>query len=148
LVSKVASKYYQGYTLLGAHVEIPRNAVVGVIDSVRNKALRFVLEIEEQEPSAGEVQPGTKPAQQIQTGDLAGLKRFLAEHGVEAGDLDELESAISKDPTPKPEEPLGKRVTGWTAKMLSKAASGAWNVGSSAAGDILAAAVKAYYGLS
>src|SRR5205807_255706 len=51
----------RGYTLLSAHMEIPRNAVVGVLDSVRNKALKFAIEIEEQAPTAGDAAPGTKP---------------------------------------------------------------------------------------
>src|SRR5437588_98914 len=60
-VGSVAEKYYEGYTLLEAHMEIPRNAVVGVLDSVRNKALKFALEIERVAPAAGEVSPGAKP---------------------------------------------------------------------------------------
>src|SRR5205809_1659478 len=61
LVAKVGDKYFEGYVLLEAHMEIPRNAVVGVLDSVRNKALQFALEIEQQAPDAGDAAPGTKP---------------------------------------------------------------------------------------
>jgi len=61
LIAQVADKYYQGYRLLEAYMEIPKNAVVGVLDVVRNKALKFALEIEEEAPAAGETSPGTKP---------------------------------------------------------------------------------------
>src|SRR5205823_13982179 len=44
-----------------AHLEIPRNAVIGVLDSVRNKALKFALEIEGEAPAAGEMSAGAKP---------------------------------------------------------------------------------------
>jgi hypothetical protein len=59
LVSQVSDKYFEGYELLEAHIEIPRNAVVGVLDAVRNKVLKFALEIEQQNPAAGDVSPGT-----------------------------------------------------------------------------------------
>jgi hypothetical protein len=178
LVSLVADKYYQGYVLLEAHIEIPTSAVAGVLDSVRNKVLKFALEIEQQNPAAGDVAPGTRPvpeervaqifhtyimggaqnvavgspgavqhAQQLQVGDLEGLKRFLADHGVQTTDLAELESAIAEDPKPKAGEPLGRRVASWMGTMISKAASGAWKIGISAATEILSAALKAYYGL-
>jgi hypothetical protein len=178
LVYHVADKYYKGYALLSAHVEIPKSAIVGVLDAVRNKALKFALEIEQQNPAAGEVSPGTKPvaeervaqifntyimgaaqnvavgspgavqhAQQIQAGDMPGLKRFLADQGVQPTDLAELEGAIAGDPKPGAGQPLGRRVTGWMGTMFSKAASGAWKVGTSSAADLLTAALKAYYGL-
>jgi len=178
LVASVAEKYYEGYTLLEAHMEIPRNAVVGVLDSVRNKALKFALEIERVAPAAGEVSPGAKPvpdervsqifntyimggaqnvavgspaavqhAQMIQAGNADALKRFLVDQGVDAADILELEGAIAEDPAPKAKQPFGRRVSTWVGKMVGKSASGAWKVGTSAAADILTAALKAYYGL-
>jgi hypothetical protein len=179
LVSRVAYKYFEGYALMAAHMEIPRNAVVGLLDSVRNKALKFALEIEEQAPTAGDASPGTKPllseervaqmfttivmggvqnlavssagsvqhAQQIQAGDLAALKQFLSQQGIEPIDLADLEAAIDKDPKPKTGSPFGKRVAAWMGTMVTKAALGAWKVGSSAAAELLTAAIKAYYGL-
>jgi len=177
LVAKVANKYYEGYTLMAAHMEIPRNAVVGVLDAVRNKALQFALEIEQQAPTAGEVSPGTKPvpdervaqifntyimggaqnvalgnraavqhAQQIQAGNADALKRFLRDQGVETADLAELETAIARDPAPKGER-FGKRVSAWVGKMVSKAASGVWDVGTKAAVEVVTTALKAYYDL-
>ncbi len=86
-------------------------------------------------------------AQAIQAGNTEALKRFLTEQGVAAADLSELEAAIAADPAPKGDQPLGRRVSTWLGKMLTKAASGAWKVGTSAAADVLTAALKAYYGL-
>ncbi len=178
LVAQVAYKYFEGYALLEAHIEIPTSAVVGVLDAVRNKVLKFALEVEEQNPAAGDVAPGTKPvpeervgqifntyiwggaqnvavgspgavqhAQQLRMGDLEALKSFLADQGVESADVLELEKAIAADPRPATGTPLGRRVAGWIGTMVSKAASGAWKVGASTAGELLTAALKAYYGL-
>jgi len=135
LVASVADKYYEGYTLLGAHREIPKNAVIGALDSIRNKVLKFALEIEERNPEAGDAPPGSKPvptesvsqifntfilgaqnvavgsagavqhAQQLQVGDIAALRRFLTEHGVPAPDVAELEKAIADDGPSAPGEP-------------------------------------------
>src|SRR5262249_17319064 len=54
LVASVATKYHRGYTLLEARMEISSNVVIGVLDSVRNKVMKFALEIEERNPDAGE----------------------------------------------------------------------------------------------
>lgn len=43
---------------------IPIGAVVGVLDAVRNRVLNFVLEIEAEEPSAGEASINSNPLPQ------------------------------------------------------------------------------------
>jgi hypothetical protein len=47
--------------LLEAHQVIPRNAIVSIIETVRNRVLNFALEIEAANPKAGEAAPGSKP---------------------------------------------------------------------------------------
>ena len=86
-------------------------------------------------------------AQQLQAGDVAALRRFLTEQGVPAPDVAELEKAIAADGAPPSGEPFGKRVSGWLGTMMSKAGSGAWKIGTAVAGELLTAALKAYYGL-
>jgi len=61
LVASVATKYHRGYTLLEARMEISKSAVLGVLGCVRNKILKFALEIQERNPDAGEAPPGSKP---------------------------------------------------------------------------------------
>jgi hypothetical protein len=179
LVALVSRKFFEDYVLLAAHKEIPRHAVVGVLDAVRNRVLKFALEIEAQSPEAGDVNPGSDPAvapervgnifntyimggaqnvavgspsavqhaQQLQVGDVAGLKRFLAEQGVQPDDVAELESAIATDSKPVVGEPFGARVGGWIGKMTAKAATGVWKIGTSTAAEVLTAAIKSHYGL-
>jgi len=58
LVARVADSYFEGRTLMAAHQELPRSAVIGVLDAIRNRVLQFALEIEDQAPDVGEVPPG------------------------------------------------------------------------------------------
>lgn len=45
---------WQGYQTMEMWLEVPINAVAGVLDQVRSRALAFVLEIEAENPTAGE----------------------------------------------------------------------------------------------
>ncbi len=176
LIAHVATRFIPRRHLMAANMSVPRNAIVGVVDAIRNRVLKFVLEIEVQFPNAGEAEAGTaRIAQervsqvfnttimggtniavgskgvtqigQIQAGDLQGLKVYLATFGVEQQDLDELAIALKEDEPPKEGQGFGKRVSRWMGGMITKAASGTWRVGMAAAGELLATAIKWYYGL-
>jgi hypothetical protein len=47
--------------LINAARMIPANAIASLIDQVRNRILTFSLEIEQQDPDAGEAEPGAPP---------------------------------------------------------------------------------------
>lgn len=179
LVALVAREFYQGrMVLVQAWRVVPRSLIVGIIDTVRNRILNFVLEIEKQDPQAGEVGLGAKPipeervaqifntymmgaatavaigssrfaqtVSQVQPGDRASLMRYLAELGIGTEDLQELGHALETDLPPQKPERFGEKVSAWLGRMVGKGASGAWQVGSSAAADVLGAAIRAYYGL-
>ena len=83
----------------------------------------------------------------VRKGDFTSLRAYLSEHGVDAEDIDDLERAIHADPEPTSSESFGERVSAWVGKMVSKAATGAWQVGVGAAGGLLSKALGAYYGL-
>lgn len=53
-VLRFADQVYQGMNCLQAWQEIPRGTVVTVLDAVRNKILGFALDIEKENPQAGE----------------------------------------------------------------------------------------------
>jgi len=82
----------------------------------------------------------------IQTNDFQSLAEFLKAKSVSEEDVSELEKAISDDPKPESPKSFGKRVSGWIGKMISKAASGAWDISVQAAGTVLANAISAFYG--
>ena len=80
--------------------------------------------------------------------DLSSLLSFLEEKGVKKPELEELSQAIKIDdgcPEHGKKE-LGANVASWVGKMLSKAASLAWNINVGAAGSLLATAIGKYYG--
>lgn len=61
LIQAYAGEFYDDMVLIEAHQVIPRNAIVWVIETVRNRVLNFALEIEAADPTAGEPTPGSKP---------------------------------------------------------------------------------------
>ena len=83
----------------------------------------------------------------VRKGDLPSLRGYLTEHGVGAEDIDDLERAINADPTPTSSASFGGEVSAWVGKMVSKAATGAWQIGIGTAGGFLSKALGAYYGL-
>lgn len=61
VIATNSTRFYQGYTLVEAHIRTTRASLVSVVHSVRAKLLDFALEVEQENPMAGEAEPG-KPA--------------------------------------------------------------------------------------
>jgi len=55
---------YQGMNCMQAWKVIPVNALVGILDKIRNNVLNFVLEIESEDPDAGEAPINSHPVDQ------------------------------------------------------------------------------------
>ena len=83
----------------------------------------------------------------IGTKDFQSLERVLEQNGVQKTDLDELKGALESENVKNPSEGFGPKVSGWIAKMMQKAASGSWQIGLGAAGNLLARAIAKYYGI-
>lgn len=179
LVAHFSSKILEDMNLMAAWKSIPRSAVVAMIDTVRNKILNFVLELEEEIPNAGELQlnsqtiPQEKVTQIFNTyisgniqnvaaastnfsqtsqisiiaNDLESLTKYLEAQGIGPSDLLALKKAVEKDQTAEHRKPFGTKVTQWMAKMLSKAATGTWDVSTDVASSILTEALKQYFNL-
>ena len=56
----VGTNIYQNMNLLAAWRPIPQAAIVGILATVRNRILNFVLEIEAEAPDAGEANPAAQ----------------------------------------------------------------------------------------
>ncbi len=179
LIAIVSNNISSNYSLYAAWLEIPKNGVVAILDTVRNRILSFALEIEKENPDAGEAMPDDKPIPEekvsqvfhtvingnvqnvatgstnftqsgqftIQKGDFESLSSFLKSEGVHEDDIEGLSVAIKEDGEAGPTKNLGSKVTGWMGKMLIKAGTTAWNIGTSSAGTILTKALTSYYGL-
>lgn len=83
----------------------------------------------------------------IETHNFDSLKSFLLSEGLSDTDLSELKHAIQHDPAPDTKGKFGDKVSAWMGRMLTKAANGSWQVSAAAAGNLLAQAIGAYYGL-
>lgn len=83
----------------------------------------------------------------ISKNDFESLKTYLLSVGVQNGDITELQNAITYDNPPKLKGNFGDNVSGWMGKMITKAASGSWQIGVGAAGSLLAKAISLYYGI-
>jgi hypothetical protein len=61
LAVRFGAEGYNGFECLGAWQVVSPQALVGVVDTVRNRILDFSLKIEAENPDAGEAPPGTQP---------------------------------------------------------------------------------------
>jgi hypothetical protein len=179
VVALYGQKIYQRMNCLGAWSTLGSNQIQGLVDTVRNRVLSFVLEIEAQAPSAGEALPSETPISkdkinqiyqtyilgdvgsvssggthisqvsivEVIQNDVDSLLDYLRSLQVDKDDIKELKASIQKDPNPTDRNSLGKNVSGWIGKMISKAASGVWKVSTSVAADILTKAILKYYGM-
>lgn len=75
------------------------------------------------------------------------LADFLRKNEVSETDISSLNSAIDTDGDIDVESGIGTKVCGWIGDMVSKSASGSWNVSIAAAGNLLATAISKYYGM-
>ncbi|WP_417452500.1 hypothetical protein [Kiloniella sp.] len=64
LVAHVGQEMYEGMNCLQAWKVIPVTAFVSALDTIRNRILTFVLEIESEEPEAGEAAINSEPVPQ------------------------------------------------------------------------------------
>jgi len=142
------SAFFEGYYVLNrAWQELPRSVLIGLIDTIKTRVLRFALELREDLGSAndnlrdvpkekieqlvvnniygGNVVIGSRDFTQnsntiIKTGDWAALARVLKESGVEGSAIAELKSALDEDSKEAAIPGLGNRALGWL-KQLGKA---------------------------
>ena len=87
-------------------------------------------------------------ANSINRNDFESLAAVLRKQQVSEADIEALQQAIDQDADAEElkAQELGPRVRQWVGGMVSKAGSTAWQVGIGAAGNILGAAIGAFYG--
>lgn len=81
----------------------------------------------------------------VVTNDIESLVVAMRKNGIDEPDLESLREAVSSDANS--DAVPGVSVKGWMGRMLSKAASGTWQVGVGAAGNLLASALGSFYGV-
>lgn len=83
----------------------------------------------------------------ITKGSKEELSKYLEEIGLTKEDTHELVQIIDTEGPDFEKKTFGQSVNAWTQKMLGKALDGSWNVGIGAAGNLIAEAIKSYYGM-
>lgn len=164
-----ATPVWRDHQTMAMRLEVPVASVIGVLDAVRTRALEFTLEIEAENPLAGEAAPGSAPpvpigradvifnttiyggqnavgpgaTVNVAQGDLGSLMAYLESIGVSAEDRQELDAALAAD-----RGTLGSRVKGWLGEMTMKAVASGGRISESAAGGLIAVAVARFLGLA
>jgi hypothetical protein len=176
ILSRSAFQLSNGMQLISAYSPIGQAELAGVLDTVRTRALDFVIglrvrnpEVVNSDSALSEMQSevvrqvfnltvtgGTaivaaghsvtqSTTATVTTGDINSLIEALLERGIGRDDAQELEGALIADGRPSKRE-LGPKVSTWYAKMISKAASGAWQIAVDSAASVLSSAIGKYYG--
>lgn len=178
LTVRYQSKFFDGYVLNRAWQEIPSTTLVGLVDTVKTRVLRFALELRDELVQVSD-EPGQIPSEKVersvvniiyggnnviagsargftqigsitvQPGDLPGLRTALKHLGVEHDDISDLESALAGDA----ERSGGAAAFGQlTAAWLKRIGSAVGNAGLSVAADVAKAEatrwILQYLGLS
>lgn len=170
-------KIYENFVLIQGWTAIPKSFVTNILSTVRNRVLNFALEIEAQNPDAGEAPVGSLPIPKENVsqifnnyiyGDVANVASGsgisqTANMTVIKGNFDSLKTTLKSQGVDEAEilelkkaikedpipksKTLGPKVASWVGKMVGKAASGIWQIGVDTAANLLSTSIQAYYGV-
>jgi len=173
----------EGKFAKGAHVvihaiwqSVSTAAIVGIIDTVRNRVLEFSLRLGQQIPELLEQPADAPPPQAVDAAQTIYNQVFVYGNNtgaitnaspaaistthVQSGDLRTLIETLAQLGIPKGEltelekaiedeknVTLGPKVRGWLTKASSATASGAWKVASGVGVNVISKSVLAYFGI-
>lgn len=172
LVLIYQNKLIQGYGLTNAWQEIPGSAISGLLDTVRNRVLRFALELREELGRVDDVTADLTPrtvervvntyiyggtnviAQDAhyftQSGDvnvgvrdMDALVAELAKLGVQQSEIQSLKEALDADEKEAMAPSFGRRTAEWTKKAAEGVGGAALKMGS----DVATQFILQYLGL-
>ena len=160
--------------LIEAYQRVPHVFFAGILDSVKNRLLSFILDLQGMNATPeslnngsvaheairnsfhfhingnnNTVAAGENVSQTVSTvhkGDVESLKAHLRAHNIDEEDLNELVSAVASEPQLHGTG-FGSRVAGWIGTMVGKALSGAWQYTGDNAQLMLTEAVNGFYGI-
>lgn len=176
LVAYYQEKFVEGWALNRAWIEIPRPFVESLVDSVRNRILRFALELREELGTEDDPQtlPSVKVDQQVVNiiyggnniiassaetisqansitvtqNDIASLVEALKSIGFAEDEVKQLETAIDKDSSTHSSPAMGERVKRWIKGVGSTVGKQGLKVGAEVAQRLATAWLMQYYGLN
>ena len=166
-------KYTGGSILIDAYQPIPPHVTSGILDQVKNKLLDFIIGLQENNVTSDNVDnegvaaevarnlfiiniygdrnvvaSGEKVHQEamlVNVGDIESLVHHLRALGIGDDELDELHDAVLSEPEAENGQ-LGPKVAGWLGRLVSKAASGALDIGVDSLSREVMHALMSYYG--
>ncbi|HEY2007748.1 MAG TPA: hypothetical protein VGH23_02075 [Rhizomicrobium sp.] len=176
LVVLYQSKFIQGFNLNRAWQEIPAAAMIGLLDTVRNRVLKFALELREE---LGEVADkvdavpakfiernvtniiygghnvfgGTQHATtnviqiNIAKGARIELDSALTDLGLSAIDLAHLHTALDEDAAKPEKDGIGTRTKDWLKSAPAKLAAEGAKIGGEVARALITQWLRQYLGL-
>jgi len=172
MVTYYQTKFLERHALIEAGQDISYGAIVGLVDTVRNRVLNVALDIKSEigdldadlktVPGRTEVadrvnhiivnhiyggtvfvgDKQTISTQNITVGNWEDLKRALLSHGIQDPEISELSRAIEEDG-----KTFGSKVKGWIARNATKVWDHGLQVGTSAGTAVLTEYVKKHFGL-
>jgi hypothetical protein len=169
-------EFIKGFALNRAWQEIPPSALVGLCDTVRNRILKFALEIRDELGTVNDdihAIPPTKVEQSVTNniyggtniiagiahhfaqigevnvmqGDFGSLSSALREIGVSEPDLGALKQAIEHDATPPTARSLGQKTGEWIGAAAAKLGTSAVKLGGDVAEALITQWLRQYVGL-
>jgi hypothetical protein len=170
LIARYQGKFISDYALAQAWQEVPTTLMVGLCEEVRNRLLRFALEIREElghvddEPAAvpaakveaavvnhiyggvnliaGSVSNVTQIGSvQVHAGDFASLAEGLSRLEISKTDIRALKGAIERD-----KKRFGARTKEWLANVGGKIGNAGMKIGVDVAASFVRAWLSKYFG--
>ena len=167
--------FIKGYNCTSAALVISRASIVAMLDQVRNRILSFALEVEEENPEAGEASPGEEPpvsrdkVEQIFTTIIlggtnvvaSGSDNIIADFTQVVGDWSSLKETLELLGVPGPdidalksaiekdgeELPPGEAVKSWLQNIKDRVASASLILAGNATGSMIGTAVFQHLGV-
>jgi hypothetical protein len=98
LVARYGDRVLEDMTCINAYRQLPPSALVGVLDTVRNRILSYVLEIESESSSAGELEVPTQSIPQEKLNQVFNTYILGGSNNVAAGGSGFSQEVIVPDP--------------------------------------------------
>jgi len=175
LIVHYQAKFIEGYALSQAWQEVPASALIALCEEVRNRLLRFALELKEE---LGQVddKPKDLPTARVEAavvnhiyggtnviagsaqeftligivnileGDLVGVANSLGRLGIKQEYIEEATQALIEDGKPDGKT-LGARASVWIKSVGSKLGEAGMKIGTGAAQQLITQWMLQYWGL-
>lgn len=175
VIARYQAKFIERFVLMEAFMVVSRAEVAGILETIRNRILEFVLELGEKYPdksfekperdvesgvvksivnnyiygNGNRVASGSGASNDISVSMAKGnwemLSSALSELGLSTEDIDKLGLALKAEP-PTDEKHLGKNVSSWIGAMMTKIGKGAYDLSIGTAAGVISSAISRYCG--